>query len=103
MAKQRYDGIVEAVHYRPDGQVDWVRVFERRGPTFSDFILLQRQELVERLKAGKKFMVGRRIPQMASTFEVSEPVKLASKDGKDILVVGDGQADREHLKGVPQL
>jgi len=103
MAKQRYDGIVEAVHYRPDGQVDWVRVYERRGPTFSDYVLLPRQELVERLKVGKKFAVGRRVPQMASTFEISEPVKLVSQDGKEILVVGEDQPAGEHLKGVPQL
>jgi hypothetical protein len=103
MAKQKFDGVVEAVHYRPDGQVDWVRVYERRGPTFSDYILLQRQELIDRLKAGKKFMVGRRVPQMASTFEISEAVRVLNKDGKEILVVGDGQPDREHLKGVPLL
>jgi hypothetical protein len=83
MAGPKYDGIVEAVHYKPDGQVDWVRVFERRGPTFSDYLILKRDALVSRLKAGKKFMVGRRVPTMASTFEVSSPVKLVTAGGRN--------------------
>jgi hypothetical protein len=103
MAGPKYDGIVEAVHYKPDGQVDWVRVFERRGPTFSDYMILKREDLVNRLKAGKKFMVGRRIPQMASTFDVSSPVKLVTAGGREFLVTGDGQAEQDHLEGVPLL
>jgi hypothetical protein len=104
MAKQKYDGIVESVRLKPDGQVDWVRAFERRGPTFSDYILINRDQLVKRLKAGKKFAVGRRLPQMASTFEVSQAVRLVEKDGQQYLVVGDSQtADRDRLDGVPRL
>ena len=101
MANPKFDGVVEAVHYGPDGQVDWVRVFERRGPTWSDRIILKREAFIQRLKAGKKFYAGKRIPQMGGTFEVSVPIKLISNGNLDILAAGDEQAEKDRLEGVP--
>jgi hypothetical protein len=101
MAKAKFDGVIEAVHYKPDGQVDWVRSYLRRGPTFSDRLLLDRQTLIEHLKAGKNYMVGQRIPRFASTFEVTAPVKVIKKDGKDIVVAGEASSDQDKLEGVP--
>lgn len=103
MAKSKYDGVVEAVRYGQDGKVDWVRTYLRRGPTWSDYILLDRQALIEYLKAGRNFMVGRRIPLLAGTFEVTVPVRVIQKNGDEILVTGDLQADRDRLDGVPVL
>jgi hypothetical protein len=101
MARTKFDGVVEAVHYKPNGDVDWVRAFERRGPTFTDYILIDRQSLIERLKSGKKFMVGKRVRFKASTFDVTSPVRLIQKDGKEILVAGDERTDSDYLSGVP--
>ena len=101
MAKVKYDGVVEAVHYRPDGQVEWVRTYLRRGPTFSDYILLDREALIEHLNSGKKYYAGRRIPQLASTFEISSQVKLIKKNGSEILVTDDLESDQDCLKNVP--
>ena len=101
MAKQKYDGVVEAVHYKPDGQVDWVRAFESRGPIFTDWVLIGREALIERLTSGKKFVIGKRISQMANTFEVSKPVRLVNVNGEKVLVTGDTQADEDCLEGVP--
>ena len=101
MAKQKFDGVVEAVHYKPDGQIEWVRAFEKFGFVFSDRVLIEREALVERLKAGKKFVVGKRIPYMANNFEVSTPIRLASTNGQEILVTGDRQTDQDFLEGVP--
>lgn len=103
MAKNKYDYVVEAVHYNPDGQVEWVRAFERRGPTFSDHVLIERKSIIERLKAGNNFMVGKRVPRMGGTFEVSVPLRLVNASGKEVLVTGDQQADQDHLEGVPVL
>jgi hypothetical protein len=103
MANPKFDGVVEAVHYTPDGDVDWVRIFERRGSTFSDYVILKRPELIQRLKSGKKFMVGKRIAQMAGTFETTVPVRLVSNGGREVLAAGDGQADKDRLEGVPLL
>jgi hypothetical protein len=103
MAKPKYDGVVEVVRYKSDGQVDWVRAYLRRGPTFSDYVMLTRQELVEQLKTGKKFMIGKRTQYMASTFQVSKPLRLVTKDGKDILASSEKVMDRDYLEGVPIL
>ena len=101
MAKQKFDGVIEAVHYTVDGQVEWVRAYERRGATFSDHVLISRQELVNKLKAGKQYLTGRRKAYLASTFDLSQPVRLVPQDGHEVLAVGEAQAKRDHLDGVP--
>lgn len=101
MAKPKYDLVIEAVRYKPGGEVDWVRGYERRGAVFSDHILIRRQDLIERIKSGKVAIVGRRVPLKASTFEVSHPLRVVTKGGKEILVTGDNQADHDYLEGVP--
>jgi hypothetical protein len=100
MASPKYDGVVEAVHYTQDGKVGWVRVYERRGPTFSDRIVLDRTTFVERLKAGRKYVAGKRIPLKASTFETSVPIRLLQDGGESILVTGDQKSTRDNLEGV---
>jgi len=101
MAKQKFDGIVEAVHYAPDGQVEWVRAYERRGATYSDYVLISRQELVDKLKRGKVFLVGQRRAYLASTFDTSQPVRLMPQNGQEVIVAGDTQAAQDCLEGVP--
>lgn len=103
MAKIDYDGVLNAVHYQEDGQVEWVRTFLRRRDVFSDYVILDRQSLIEHIKAGKKFMVGKRIPYLGGKFEVTQPVRVIQKDNRDILVVGDTRADQDTLTGVPIL
>ncbi len=103
MQKKKFDGVIQAVHYAPDGRVAWVRAYIRRGPTFSDRILLDRCALVEHLKAGQRFFIGQRVPLMAGTFEITEPLRLIQKDENDILVTGLVEADQDHLAGVPVL
>ncbi len=101
MAKAKYDGVVQAVRYGSDGQVQWVRAHLRRGPTWSDHVLLDRKTLIEQIKSGKRFMAGKRIPRLAGTFEVSHPIKLVQKDGQEFLATGDADPQRDRLDGVP--
>lgn len=101
MAKPKYDGVIEAVRYQPDGKIQWVRAYVRRGPIFSDRLLVDRSALIEQLKAGKNYMAGRRIPLMAGTFEVSKPVHLVQKDGVEVIATGETQGDRDGLENVP--
>ena len=101
MAKIKYDGVIEAVRYKPDGEVDWVRAYERRGAIFSDYILLDRQSLIQLLKKGKRDLAGKRLPYMAGTFEVSSPLKVVTTGGKDVLVTDDVQSSHDRLEGVP--
>ena len=81
MAK-KFDAVIEAVRYK-NGQIVVVRAFERRGSAFSDRVLIDRKELLERLKDGKKFIVGRRKELMAGTFEEGKPVQVITRDGKN--------------------
>jgi len=90
-----------AVHYDPNEQMDWVRVFLRQGPIFSDRINMYRQTLIDEIQSGKKFKVGSRIEYNAGTFDLSYPVNVLEKNGKTILVVGDVQAEHDRLDGVP--
>jgi hypothetical protein len=101
MAKNKYDGVIEAVHYQPDGQVDWVRAYIRRGPTWSDRLLIKRQDLINEINAGRIMMVGERVQYMAGTFEVSAPVKVVGAAGKEVLVTSEDSAEKDQLKGVP--
>jgi hypothetical protein len=101
MAKAKFDGVIEAVHYTPDGQVAWVRVYERRGPTFSDRVILDRSSLVQRLKARKRFVIGTRKAQWASTFDIMASLQLIRKNRRELIVSGESSADHDSLDGAP--
>lgn len=103
MAKMKYDGVIEAVRYKPEGKVDWVRAYLRRGPTFSDHILLPRQSLIDLIKDGKQFVTGQRVVYRAGTFDVVQPVRILEKSGKSFLVAGVDSAENDCLTGVPQI
>lgn len=98
MAK-KIDGIVEAVHFK-NGQIVTARAYERRGATFSDRVLIEREDLLERIKSGKKFLTGSRKEYLASTFEEGKPVLVVTRDGKEFLSTREG-ADRDELENVP--
>jgi uncharacterized protein YjhX (UPF0386 family) len=98
MAK-KVDGVIEAVRYK-NGQILTVRAYERRGATFSDHILLGRRELLERIKSGKRFVIGERKRLMASTFEQGKPVQVLNRDGKDIIST-HAEASRDELERTP--
>ena len=101
MASKKYDGVVEAVRYAADGQVAWVRAYLRRGPIFTDYMLIPRGDLVERLKAGQIFVIGDRIHLMANSFNVRDTLRLEHKNGQDVLLTGRIQDTRDRLESVP--
>jgi hypothetical protein len=101
MGRQKFDGVIECVRYKPTGEVEWVRAYERRGATYSDHILLKREALVQKLKSGKKFVAGSRTTLLASTFQVTFPVRLIKAGEREILVTGDLQSNQDRLEGVP--
>lgn len=98
MAK-KFDGIIEAVHYK-NGQIVTLRGYERRGATFSDRVLIDRKKFVERIKSGKLYMTGSRKEFKASTFEQGQPVKVISRGGKDFISTRD-ETDHDELEQVP--
>jgi hypothetical protein len=100
---KKVDGVIEAVRYSPGGQIEFVRAYERRGAAFSDRTLLKRDALLERLKAGKRFVTGRRVELLAGTFETGPAVVCTRAGGNDTIVTAGQAAGRDHLEGVPVL
>jgi len=96
----KFDGIIEAVRYK-NGRIDIVRLYERRGATFSDRMLLDRKTLAERVKSGKRFVTGQRKEYLASTFEIGKPVELSGDGDKQVLTTRSG-ADQDELEEVPR-
>lgn len=101
MAKNSYDGVIEAAHYAPNGQVAWVRAYLRRGPTWSDRIIMRRDDLIDEIKRGRSMMLGQRIEFMASTFDVTHPVTVVGDAGREVLVTTASSSDRDQLEGLP--
>jgi hypothetical protein len=95
----KFDGVIEAVRYK-GGRIDVVRAYERRGPTFSDCVLLDRKTLIDRLQHGKRFITGQRKKYLGSTFEVGKPVSLEGQDGRQVVTTRP-QNDQDLLERVP--
>ena len=95
----KFDGVIEAVRYK-NGKIEVVRAYERRGATFSDRVLLDRETLLERLKEGKRFVTGQRKEFLASTFETGKQINAVLKDNKQFVTTGV-DADHDELEGVP--
>lgn len=99
--KKKLDGVIEAAHFDPDGKLAWVRAYERRGPAWSDVVLLDRDALVQRLKIGKRFYVGSRRQFMGSAFDVTAQVHLVENYRSSVLVTGGGPSQKDRLEGIP--
>jgi hypothetical protein len=95
----KFDGVIEAVRYK-GGKIELVRAYERRGPTFSDRVLIDRPTLVASLVKGRRFVTGQRTLLLASTFEVGKLVILAGHNGEQVVTTLD-QGKRDALEGVP--
>src|SRR5512140_3198189 len=96
---KKFDVVIEAVHYQ-NGKIDMVRVYERRGPTFTDRILLDRKTMIEQMKQGKHFVTGQRKEYLGGTFDVGKAVKLAGQDGNQVVTTA-AESDHDELEGVP--
>jgi hypothetical protein len=100
MAK-KFDGVIEAVRYNPDGQIALVRAYVLRGVTYSDRVLLDRETLLERIKKGKKFTTGQRKEFLASTFEFGKTVKAMSNSGQEFLTTREDVSQQDELEETP--
>ncbi len=98
MAKKQ-DGVIEAVRYK-NGQIVAVRAYERRGSSYSDRVLIDRKDLLERIKKGKRMVVGSRTELLASTFESGKSLQIVNRDGKEFITTLDS-TDRDILEQAP--
>jgi len=92
MAGKKIDGVIEAVRYSSGGVLSVARSYERHGAVWSDRVLLERKELVEQLKKGKRFVTGVRKAYLGSVFETGPAVHYTDEH-----IVTDGQAAKRDL------
>lgn len=95
MAK-KIDGVIEAVRYK-NGQIVFVRAYERRGATFSDRVLVERKTLLERVKKGQQYVTGTREELRASTFKTGKSVLVLSQNGHEFLSTREN-ADHDEIE-----
>ena len=81
MAK-KVDGVIEAVRYK-NGLILMARAYERRGAAFSDWVLLDRKALLDRLQKGRVFVTGQREVFKAGTFKVGKAVVIVQQNGRE--------------------
>ena len=102
MKKVQIDGLIESVHYSPDGQIAYVRAYQRRGSTFSDVVLIKREDLVRLINSGLQYYTGERLWAMGTEFKTYEKLQVVpSPEGNMILTAPNGT--RDDLGGTPQL
>lgn len=100
MARINYDGLIEAVRYASNGQIEWVRVFERRWLVYSDHILLSRAALLERLAQGKRYVTGKRKALVGNVFEMGKSVHLIGTTNP-IITTKEQAGSQDFLANVP--
>lgn len=99
MARIKFDGLIEAVRYTPEGEIDQVRLYERRGPTFSDHVLMDREALLAFMTSGKKVVTGTRQLLMASTFNVDKKVHAVKASNGRMVISTQKTASQDKLEG----
>jgi hypothetical protein len=103
MKKKSADIIIEAAHFKTNGQLDYVRAYQRRGATFSDCVLITRNELLEQLLKGEVVATGQRVHLMASTFTKPKSVHVAPSANRFIITSGNPGSAQDSLPGTPIL
>ena len=101
MVARRIDGVIEAVRYDEKGRISKVRGYLRHGRVFTDLVLIDRAELLKRLKARQRIWTGCRKEYLASTFDVNNLVQFSGKRDHELLYSGQPTTDQDTLPGVP--
>jgi hypothetical protein len=97
MAGLKVNAVIEAVRYSPQGRIELVRLYERRGATFSDSFLAGREELLRRLQRGQVIATGRRLAYQGSSFDIGTRVHQHSGQ----VTTGEDGTSRDLLENVP--
>lgn len=97
MPIKKINAVIEAVRFSPAGQIELVRAYARRGPVWSDVLVLHRAELVDLLKKGQKFYSGSRLKYRGNQFDTLALVQLEN----DRVISGKSEGSRDFLNGVP--
>jgi hypothetical protein len=101
MNRNKADLIIEAVHHKHNGQIDFVRAYQKRGTTYSDCVLMKRQELLEMLAMGNHVVTGQRILFLGTTFSDQTSVSLLTINNKQTIAMTGSIAYQKELAEAP--
>jgi hypothetical protein len=93
------DVVVVAARYAPDQSLATAQAYERRGPVWTDLVLLDRRTLIERLRSGKKVGVGQPLA-VPGDFAVRTRLVLGRENGHEVLRAAGTGSNGDDL-GVP--
>ena len=94
---KKVDMVLTSARYVDGGaRLAQARGFERRGDVWSDTLLVDRETLVQRLRAGERIFVGRET-ELPGDYEIDDPLRLQ----EDRWLVVDGEAAGRDDLGVP--
>ena len=97
-ARKDFDLIVIAARYQTeDGLLDIAQVYERRGPIWGDVKLLERSQIVELIKSGRRIVTGS-LAELEGDFDVFGILNLVAENGSERLVVGEGTSQVDELQ-----
>jgi hypothetical protein len=97
---RKLDVVLVAVRYdASDGKLSLAQGYERRGFVWGDLVLFDRADVIDRIRAGKRVVAGRRA-EMPGDFEVLNPIQLQRLNGTTALVA-EGSATGGDDLGLP--
>jgi hypothetical protein len=97
---RKLDVIVVAVRYNGShDRISMVRGHERRGFVWGDQVLLDREALMDRMRANKRVVTGRRA-SLEGDFEVFASVRVMTLNQRETLVAEGCEGEGDNL-GLP--
>lgn len=94
----KMDTVLVAARYEPVGRgLVMARAYERRYAVWSDVVLLDRDDLLERLRSRKRVVTGT-AGDLPGDFVVLERVRLVDDGGQARIVAGDPSRGKDDLR-----
>jgi len=95
------DTVVVAARYGPQaGELLLAQAYERRGVVWTDVILLDRDDLLARVRSRRRIYAGEVRPDIPGAFTVHGRLQMVHDGARTYLTLGKGTARGDDL-GVP--
>lgn len=99
IARKPVDVVLVAARYAEASVLLAAQAYERRGPVWSDIVLLDREALIGRLRSRKRVFTGR-TRDLSGDFDVLSPVRLIETPGA-VVLRADGRESTGDDLGLP--
>ncbi len=98
---RKADMVVVAARYDSTvGRLVQAQAYERHGAVWTDLILVDRQDLLDRLGSRRRVYAGAVTPGIPGDFSVRGRLRLQGSNGRAVLALGTAPVGRDEL-GVP--